>query len=104
MNKFCLWSVKSDLKRVERETRLELATLSLEGWRSSQLSYSRVVKVYLFKQKFYLNTLYTYMDGVEGFEPPNVSTKNWCLTAWPYPIRLLSILNYINKMSEFVIL
>ena len=27
---------------MERETRLELATLSLEGWRSSQLSYSRV--------------------------------------------------------------
>ena len=28
-------------KKVERETGLEPATLSLEGWRSSQLSYSR---------------------------------------------------------------
>ena len=28
--------------RVERETGLEPATLSLEGWRSSQLSYSRI--------------------------------------------------------------
>ncbi len=25
------------------------------------------------------------MDGVEGFEPPNVGTKNQCLTAWRYP-------------------
>ncbi len=25
------------------------------------------------------------MAGDEGFEPPNASTKNWCLTAWPIP-------------------
>ena len=42
---------------------------------------------------------YTYMDGVEGFEPPNNGTKNRCLTAWPYPNRLLliSFVPYINK-------
>ncbi len=22
----------------------------------------------------------------EGFEPPNASTKNWCLTTWRRPI------------------
>ena len=33
--------------RMERETRLELATLSLEGWCSSQLSYSRKLAVVL---------------------------------------------------------
>ena len=26
------------------------------------------------------------MAGVEGFEPPNASTKNWCLTTWRHPI------------------
>ncbi len=26
------------------------------------------------------------MAGAEGFEPPNASTKNWCLTTWPRPI------------------
>ena len=25
------------------------------------------------------------MAGAEGFEPPNASTKNWCLTTWPRP-------------------
>ena len=25
------------------------------------------------------------MDGVEGFEPPNIGTKNRGLTAWRYP-------------------
>ena len=33
--------LKNLTKKVERETGLEPATLSLEGWRSSQLSYSR---------------------------------------------------------------
>ena len=32
-----------------------------------------------------------FMDGVEGFEPPNNGTKNHCLTAWPYPNKLLHI-------------
>ena len=27
------------------------------------------------------------VDGVEGFEPPNIGTKNRGLTAWRYPIR-----------------
>ncbi len=26
------------------------------------------------------------MARAEGFEPPNASTKNWCLTTWPRPI------------------
>ena len=26
-----------------------------------------------------------WVDGVEGFEPPNTGTKNQCLTAWRYP-------------------
>ena len=34
------------------------------------------------------------MDGVEGFEPPNTSTKNWCLTAWRYP--------NLHKLSAYV--
>ena len=25
------------------------------------------------------------VDGVEGFEPPNIGTKNRGLTAWRYP-------------------
>ena len=25
------------------------------------------------------------LDGVEGFEPPNIGTKNRGLTAWRYP-------------------
>ena len=25
------------------------------------------------------------MAGAEGFEPPNVGTKNRCLTTWPRP-------------------
>ena len=25
------------------------------------------------------------MDGVEGFEPPNIGTKNRGLTAWRHP-------------------
>jgi DNA invertase Pin-like site-specific DNA recombinase len=25
------------------------------------------------------------MAGMEGFEPPNASTKNWCLTTWRHP-------------------
>ena len=29
------------------------------------------------------------MAGVEGFEPPNASTKNWCLTTWPHPTAVL---------------
>ena len=29
------------------------------------------------------------MARAEGFEPPNASTKNWCLTTWPRPITLL---------------
>ncbi len=28
----------------------------------------------------------TTLAGEEGFEPPNASTKNWCLTTWPLPI------------------
>ena len=32
------------------------------------------------------------MDGVEGFEPPNASTKNWCLTAWRYPKMIEEVL------------
>jgi hypothetical protein len=28
------------------------------------------------------------MAGAEGFEPPNASTKNWCLTTWRRPIAL----------------
>jgi hypothetical protein len=26
-----------------------------------------------------------FVDGEEGFEPPNVGTKNQCLTAWRRP-------------------
>ena len=29
------------------------------------------------------------MAGAEGFEPPNASTKNWCLTTWRRPITLI---------------
>ena len=43
--------------KVERETGLEPATLSLEGWRSSQLSYSRVPLKHI-------------TMGRGGFEPP----------------------------------
>ena len=25
------------------------------------------------------------LAGAEGFEPPDASTKNWCLTTWPRP-------------------
>ena len=39
-----------------------------------------------------LNRLFTFarkgevnLAGAEGFEPPNASTKNWCLTTWPRP-------------------
>ena len=44
-------------QKMERETGLEPATLSLEGWRSSQLSYSRVSPK--------INRM-----GRGGFEPP----------------------------------
>ncbi len=27
----------------------------------------------------------SHLAGAEGFEPPNASTKNWCLTTWPRP-------------------
>ena len=37
--------IKNTLKKVERETRLELATVCLEGRSSSQLSYSRFMVV-----------------------------------------------------------
>ena len=37
--------IKNTLKKVERETRLELATVCLEGRSSSQLSYSRNICV-----------------------------------------------------------
>jgi hypothetical protein len=38
-----------------------------------------------------------YVAGAEGFEPPNTSTKNWCLTAWPRP-------NIINeRQSDFTL-
>ena len=36
------------------------------------------------------------MDGAEGFEPPNTSTKNWCLTAWPRPIRHFKLIAYVD--------
>ena len=35
------------------------------------------------------------MDGVEGFEPPNIGTKNRGLTAWRYPNRL-SFIAYVD--------
>ena len=45
LHHWATWAQKSSFiqprKKVERETGLEPATLSLEGWRSSQLSYSR---------------------------------------------------------------
>ena len=42
--------IKNTLKKVERETRLELATVCLEGRSSSQLSYSRkIINFYLCK-------------------------------------------------------
>ena len=34
------------------------------------------------------------MAGMEGFEPPNASTKNWCLTTWRHP----------NTLEEYSIL
>ena len=30
-----------------------------------------------------------YMAGVEGFEPPHVRIKTWCLTAWRHPNSIL---------------
>ena len=35
------------------------------------------------------------MDGVEGFEPPNIGTKNRGLTAWRYPNRT-SFVAYVD--------
>ena len=35
------------------------------------------------------------MDGVEGFEPPNIGTKNRGLTAWRYPNRT-SFIAYVD--------
>lgn len=32
-----------------------------------------------------------HLAGEEGFEPPNASTKNWCLTTWPLPIAILIV-------------
>jgi LAS superfamily LD-carboxypeptidase LdcB len=32
------------------------------------------------------------LAGAEGFEPPNASTKNWCLTTWRRPIAILQYL------------
>jgi hypothetical protein len=30
-------------------------------------------------------TTVLFMARAEGFEPPNASTKNWCLTTWRRP-------------------
>ena len=35
-----------------------------------------------------------FMAGVEGFEPPNASTKNWCLTTWRHPKAGIIIAQY----------
>ena len=39
------------------------------------------------------------MDGVEGFEPPNIGTKNRGLTAWRYP-NIFRQRNYIKSIIK----
>ena len=34
--------------------------------------------------------IWKVVDGVEGFEPPNIGTKNQCLTTWRHPSRCSS--------------
>ena len=42
------------------------------------------------------------MAGMEGFEPPNASTKNWCLTTWRHPITEIAFpdANYIWLLPD----
>ena len=39
------------------------------------------------------------LAGMEGFEPPNASTKNWCLTTWRHPINKSSTLYLKNTLK-----
>lgn len=40
------------------------------------------------------------MARVEGFEPPNASTKNWCLTTWRHPsIAALNVPKYYTVIE-----
>ncbi len=43
------------------------------------------------------------MAGMEGFEPPNASTKNWCLTTWRHPINKSSPLYLKNRLKTTLI-
>ena len=40
------------------------------------------------------------MAGAEGFEPPNASTKNWCLTTWRRPISNLTDFTVYGRDSQ----
>lgn len=40
-----------------------------------------------------------FMAGMEGFEPPNASTKNWCLTTWRHPIIVIVICFSVDLLN-----
>ena len=85
----------SHWKSLERETRLELATLSLEGWCSSQLSYSRII-LYVIKwwwvedsnlrthkeQIYSLPSLATWLTHPNVFNLYWSNTDNYYLWSW----------------------
>ena len=88
----------------ERETGLEPATNSLEGCDSSQLSYSRKLKLFLVRT--YLITFglkFRNEDSVvggEGFEPPKASANGF--TVRPGSPTPASAQNYKRATNIFV--
>ena len=114
---FLLWEVK---EKMERETGLEPATLSLEGWRSSQLSYSRdIIKLWWWEKDSNLRRqkpadlqsalvghlsispnkkVFKTVELDMGLEPATCWLQISCSTNWANPAPLLNLMTELYTL------